>query len=172
MQSRYFKRLLPLTAVALLILAFLAIEIEQDTPCEALQPQTEEGRRILAAPNPEHLKEYQEIGERAEEILPKYEDLFWRQPNVWSTRIGLFNDKNRNYMRIPDGKGGCKMVVGFIISVTEKVDQNTLPPEDRIPDVLEGISVQIIEESLPSGSQLPAIKTALEKGGFCLGRIT
>ena len=154
MQSRHFKRLLPLAAVALLILAFLVIEL--DTPCEALQPQTEEGRKILASPNPEHLKEYQETGERAEEILPKYEDLFWRQPNVWSTGIGLFNDKNRNFMRVPDGKGGCKMVVGFTISVTEKVDQNTLPPEDRIPNVLEGIPVQIIEESLPSWLPLPA----------------
>ena len=33
MQTRYFKRLLPLTAVALLILAFLAIEMDE-TPCE------------------------------------------------------------------------------------------------------------------------------------------
>ena len=155
MQTKHFKRLLPLTAVALLILAFLVIEIEQDTPCEALQPQTEEGRRILAAPNAEHLKEYHEISDRAMEILPKYEDLFWRQPTVWSTGIGLFNDKNRNFMRTPDGKGGCKMVVGFKIWVTEKVDQNTLPPEDRIPDVLEGISVQIIEESLPFWTPTP-----------------
>ena len=41
MQSRYFKRLLPLIAVALLILAFLAIELTPG-PCERSQIQTEE----------------------------------------------------------------------------------------------------------------------------------
>ena len=35
--------------------------------------------------------------------------------------------------------------VGFVISVTEKVDQSTLPPKDRIPDCLEGIAVQFLE---------------------------
>ena len=41
MQSRYFKRLLPLTAVALLILAFLTIELTPE-PCERTEAQKEE----------------------------------------------------------------------------------------------------------------------------------
>ena len=148
MQSRYFKRLLPLAAVALLILAFLAIELdptEMDvTPrlCE----REEGGREPLASIQPKHREEYREVTARAQKLLPKYEDMFWRQPNVWASGIGLFQDENGNYIEVPDGEGGCKMVVGFVISVTEKVDQSALPPEDRIPDMLEGIPVQIIED--------------------------
>ena len=65
--------------------------------------------------------------------------------NVWSVGIGLFVDENGDFLEVPDGEGGCKNVVGFRITVTEKVDQNTLPLEDRIPDMLEGVPVQIIE---------------------------
>ena len=36
--------------------------------------------------------------------------------------------------------------MGFIISVTKKVDQSTLPAADRIPDTLEGVPVEIREE--------------------------
>ena len=32
---------------------------------------------------------------------------------------------------------------GIIVKVTQKVNQGTLPPEDRIPDCLEGVAVQI-----------------------------
>ena len=148
MQSRYFKRLLPLAAVALLILAFLAIELntteldETPGPCEI----KEGGSGPLTRIQPKHREEYGEVTDRAQAILPKYEDLFWRQPHVWGSGIGLFKDENGNYMEVPDGEGGCKMVVGFIIRVTEKVDQSALPPEDRIPDMIEGIPVQIIED--------------------------
>lgn len=38
---------------------------------------------------------------------------------------------------------------GISISVTRKVDQSTLPPEDRIPDCLEGIPVQVVKEEPP-----------------------
>lgn len=76
-----------------------------------------------------------EATERARAIRHKYEDLFWRQPNVYGVGIGRLEDEN--------GEGTGQ--VGFVITVTEKVDQNTLPPEDRIPDCLEGVPVQIIE---------------------------
>ena len=100
----------------------------------------------MATHQPNLLEEYREASIRAGEIRPKYEDLFWRQPNVWSTAIGFFEDENGNILEIPDDEGGCKRVVGFVIWVTKKVDQNTLSPEDRIPEVIEGIPVQIIEE--------------------------
>ena len=149
MQSRHFKRLLPLAAVALLILAFLAIELDTTPgPCKTPEIRTEEGRRPLATTNPKHREEYSKVTKRAQAILPKYEDLFWRQPNVNGTGIGFLEDGNGDTIKVPDGEGGCKEVIGFIISVSEKVDQSTLPPEDRIPDGLEGIPVQILEEQM------------------------
>ena len=149
MQPRYFKRLLPLTAVALLILAFLTIELDTTlVPCETPEIQADERRRPLPTTNPKHREEYRRVGNRADEIYPKYRDLFWRQPNVIMTSIGFLEDGNGDTIKVPDGEGGCKEVVGFIISVSEKVDQNTLPPEDRIPDGLEGIPAQILEEQI------------------------
>ena len=71
--------------------------------------------------------------ERARAIRHKYEDIFWRQPNVHGTGIGIIEDEN----------GNATDRAGFRITVTEKVDQSTLPPEDRIPDCLEGVPVQI-----------------------------
>ena len=132
MQSKYFKRLLPLTAVALLILAFLAIEseaidtIDEDNPCETNSSAEEE---IMTA-TPEITRE------RIHEVRLKYDDLFWRQPNVHGVGEGLLLNQN----------GELTETVGIVISVTEKVDQSTLPPEDRIPECLEGVPVQIIEE--------------------------
>ncbi len=74
----------------------------------------------------------------AQAIRHKYEDMFWRQPNVHATGIGDLKDENGEYIGI----------WGFLIHVTKKVDQNTLPPEDRLPDCLEGVPVQIIEEPM------------------------
>ena len=92
----------------------------------------------------------------AQEILPKYEDLFWRQPNVWAVKHRLYSvgENGDIPLEVPDGEGGCKRIVGFIIRVTEKVDQSALPPEDRIPDTIEGVPVQIIE--VPEGFNFPA----------------
>ena len=76
-----------------------------------------------------------EIGvltERARAIRPKYEDMFWRQPNVWGVGIGMMYDERGEWT----GK------IGFLISVSEPVDENTLPPWDRIPACLEGVPVQ------------------------------
>ena len=151
MQSRYFKRLLPLTAVALLILAFLAIELTPG-PCERSEIEKEERRKELFIQPNEYLK-YTEITEHARAIRPKYEDLFWRQPNVYATSIGFHVDESGYDLEIPDGEGGCKRVVGFVIRVTEKVDKSTLPSEDRIPSMLEGVPVQIREE--PNSFEIP-----------------
>ena len=81
----------------------------------------------------ENYEAIQETVEKARAIRHKYEDLFWRQPNVHGVGIGLIVDESGE----PTGRAG------FIISVTKKVDQGKLPPEDRIPDMLEGIEVQI-----------------------------
>ena len=95
----------------------------------------------------ENLK-YREITAHARAIRPKYEETFWRQPNVHSVGIGFHLDESGYALEVPDGAGGCKRVVGFIIRVTERVDQSALPPEDRITSMLEGVPVQILEEPI------------------------
>ena len=49
-------------------------------------------------------------------------------------------------------------MLGIKVWVTEKVDQSALPPEDRIPDVLEGVPVQILEQEAldPADFNFPA----------------
>lgn len=70
------------------------------------------------------------------QVRLKYDDLFSRQPNVHGVGEGFF--------RV--GPGEWTETVGINVYVTKKVDQNTLPPEDRIPDCLEGVPVNIVEE--------------------------
>ena len=87
--------------------------------------------------------------DRIHEVRLKYAPLFWRQPNVHGVGEGYFRKK-----------GVSTETVGIVIDVTNKVDQSTLPPEDRIPDCLEGVPVQITEDlaleypAFPWGSTL------------------
>ena len=67
----------------------------------------------------------------------EYNALFWRQPNVQTIRVDTVKDEN-----------GRSRGRGFIISVTKKVDQSTLPPEDRIPDCIEGIPAEVRAERI------------------------
>ena len=75
--------------------------------------------------------------ERIHEVRLKYDRLFWRQPNVFMVSEGF----------LADGRGGWTEDSGINVKVTRKVDQRALPPEDRIPDCLEGIPVKITEYS-------------------------
>ena len=59
----------------------------------------------------------------------KYDSLFGRQPNVYADGLGRIRDEN----------GELTNTWGISVFVMERVDQATLPPEDRIPDSLEGI---------------------------------
>lgn len=73
------------------------------------------------------------------DVSRKYESLFERQPNlrhIW-----------RAYLR--DERTGHRTDTwGIVIIVEEKVDQDTLLPEDRIPDELEEVPVQIISKEI------------------------
>ena len=142
--------LLTLGAMALLLMAACGLDEknnhwEEDTLCtpEAFQFTEEE----LLWPTPTGLgnqptdyqtnwRRWKAQGERARAIRPKYEAMFWRQPNVWSVGLGFGEDEDGELIK----------EVGFSISVTELVPQASLPAEDRLPECLEGIPVYISVE--------------------------
>ena len=74
--------------------------------------------------------------ERIFEVRDKHRDLLRRQPNYLGVGSGNLMDEN----------GEKTEVRGIILAVTKKVDQSTLPVEDRVPSCLEGVPVQIVEE--------------------------
>ena len=80
-----------------------------------------------------------EAVQKARAIRHKYDAMFWRHPNVHAVGIGNTRDENGE----KTGKWG------FVIHVTKKVDQRTLPPEDRIPGCLEGVLTEIREDQPP-----------------------
>ena len=83
--------------------------------------------------------------EKIIEVRDKYQPLFRRQPNFALVSEGLFF--HRNLDPVIDRKGN--RVSGIIVTVDgDPVDQETLPQEDRIPDCLEGVPVQIVGSNL------------------------
>ncbi len=80
-------------------------------------------------------------GERIVEVFDKHRSLFERQPgyNAYVAGIHLLDE---NWERSD--------VLGLEILVERVLDQGTLPPEDRIPDCLDGVPIQIIEETKPT----------------------
>ena len=83
-------------------------------------------------------EEYQELDgnqHRTFIVRHKYDSLFWRQPNVYDASTGFLRD----------GRGGWTDTWGITVWVTKKVDQSTLPLEDRIPDYLDNVPIRIAE---------------------------
>ena len=98
---------------------------EEDTLCTPESFQFTEEELLWPTPtgleyqSEEYRKNWTRWGaqqERANAIRPKYDDLLWRHPIVWSVGISFIKDEN----------GEDTGQVGFIVSVTEKVDQGTL----------------------------------------------
>ena len=75
------------------------------------------------------------------DVIDKYGPLLDQQPTVWSIGPGRLDDE--------DGNPTDEM--GIVLLVDKKVDQSELPPEDRIPDCLDGVPVQIIEDKYEPG---------------------
>ena len=71
---------------------------------------------------------------RIRKILDKYDDLIFRQSTVHGWSIGKLRHKNSVLID--------QMFIE--IEVDDYVDQSTLPPEDRIPECLEGIPVHFV----------------------------
>ncbi len=106
---------------------------EYEYPCGALS-STEKGNMQMTT------EDTINTSERIHEVRLKYDDLFWRQPNVHAVGEGFFSDE----------EGGYTETDGIVVTVTKKVDQSTLPVADRIPDCLEGVPVQIEEREPPT----------------------
>ena len=149
MNFRFLYQLFGLAAVAPLLFVALACGKDTTSPTPENRQTKPEARRDPAfTPQTEYLK-YREISARAEAIRPKYEKLFVCQPNAWRVSIGIFQDEDRNYITVPDGEGGYSKIVGFIVEVTEEVPQEDIPPRYRLPDMIEGVPVQILERPIP-----------------------
>ena len=88
-----------------------------------------------------------------DKVAAKYEDLFRRQPNVWSYGGAVLLDPNT---------GDYGDEIGISVWVTKKVDQRTLPAEDRIPDCLEGVPVQFWEGANTSDFLMPGLRPVKE----------
>lgn len=82
-------------------------------------------------------------------VLEKYHELIWRQPNVHGFGPGNLEDEN----------GEETEEFGITVYVTKKVPQDQLPPEDRIPDRVGCVRIQIIEKPNESDFlSLPALR--------------
>ncbi len=75
----------------------------------------------------------------ASDALEQYEDLLWRQPNVYDVRIG----------QLRDNQGKWTERWGITVWVTEKLDQSSLPLEDRIPVSLDNVPIRITDTKPP-----------------------
>ena len=71
--------------------------------------------------------------ERAKVVLDKHRERFLRQPNLVRFGFGHLRDTDGNFIRDE---------IGIFIGVSERVDQSTLPEEDRIPSCIDGVPVQ------------------------------
>ena len=78
-----------------------------------------------------------EATERAKTVIQNNEALFWRQPYIRGLGIGLLKDATGNYTD----------VVGIIVSVNKKVPQKQLLPWFRIPKEIDGVPIEIREET-------------------------
>ena len=70
-------------------------------------------------------------------VMRKHEDLLLDYPNAMLSHIGTIVAYGE--------RPGEPMSLEIVIPVTEKVDPATLPPENRIPDCLEGLPTRIQE---------------------------
>ena len=82
-----------------------------------------------------------EMIQRINVVREKYGALIRRQPGWWGLGTG----------NLVDAVGERTGPLGIIISVEKILDQSTLPPEDRIPDCLDGVPVQFDESPPPVG---------------------
>ena len=69
------------------------------------------------------------------EVFEKHKRLFNRYPNRVAVKLGFLRDEKT---------GRRTETWGIVTIVSEVVDQDRLPPEERLPNEIEGVPVQII----------------------------
>ncbi len=136
-----WQRLFWVGATMSLLLVLAACE---NGTTDTTKEDPNERRQTVVTPEatPDHATRWRNVGpaareeiKRADAVVDKYEDVFWRQPNVHGFGASFVKGEDGIYT----GE------VHIVIEVTEKVPDEDLTSEDRIPPVLEGIPVQIIE---------------------------
>ena len=69
------------------------------------------------------------------EVFEKHKRLFNRYPHRVAVKLGFLRDEKT---------GRRTETWGIVTIVSEIVDQDRLPPEERLPNEIEGVPVQII----------------------------
>ena len=83
----------------------------------------------------EGLERFVETQACANGIRHKYFALFERYPNVLGVHPGFLRDKN----------GHLTERIGLIVLVTKEVAEDRISPGNRIPDVLDGVPIEVRE---------------------------
>ena len=111
---------------------------ETPEPSVECTHQTPETRSWLNTTD-EEFQEHDEKRSRAGDVLYEHSELFWHQPNVYHVGDSFLRDET----------GEWTNEWGITVWVTEKVDQGTLSPEDRIPEILNDVHIRIVEAEPP-----------------------
>ena len=141
-----------IVVVSLVAACSTPVEVEASpTPTATPEVETTDGKR-----GEEPWKCYEQPKEgtvftdewhrRAFEGADQIRDLAKRQPNYNSDYIGMFRDENGE--KTGDG--------GIIVRVYPRVPDSEIPPEDRLPDCVNGIPIEIREAEIPEVQKLSA----------------
>ena len=128
------RPLIYLIALSLLVLGCDAGGVPRVLYSEQLKPQKE--WRLLEIPDEDTKHELMRQEAEAGPIMMRNRRLISRQPNVYYMQITLLSVKNGDYAN----------TVGIQAWVKEKVPDEELPLEDRMPATLEGVPVQFVEK--------------------------
>ena len=126
-------------------------DLHGGNPCT----QTFNKEGTLTDSNPQAGSSTQPTRERIHQIREKYDSLFWRQPNVFGVGEGTFRDADGNWTETK----------GIVVLVSKKVAQSTLPTANRIPACLDGVPIQIFEDTTTYGHFLPPAAGSDQAGG-------
>ena len=123
------------TIVCLAAGLWLAMACGQQTtdPTPEVKERTYDDPATLCASEGENMNEEKVTVEQAKAVLDEHRERFLNQPNLVRFGIGHLRDTDGNILWDE---------IGIFIGVSERVDQSTLPEEDRIPSCLDGVPVQ------------------------------